>query len=131
LSIGGIAFGPKPKDFSFHLPKKIVALGFRSALSAKYQQDELMLVDHESLELDSHKTRQLAAILEDHYPNLKILVIDTELPSNRIILASRKLENITFMSIEDDINAYHLLNNKLLIVTTRASEYYHRLYFNH
>lgn len=127
---GGVVFGPKPRDFSFHLPNKILDIGFRSALSTKYLQNQCMFIDSESLELSSFKTMHLATIFANHYPlfeyGKKFLIIDTQPPPTLFQSSAKSLRNpdLIFLTVNDSVNAYHILDNSLLIMTTRASEYY-------
>ena len=58
---GGVIFGPKPRDFSFTLPKKVKRLAMKSILSAKAQQDRLTII--EDFTVASGKTKDLVAIL--------------------------------------------------------------------
>jgi large subunit ribosomal protein L4 len=59
---GGTVFGPKPRDFSYHIPKKAKRLAMKSILSLKVQGDTLKIVEDFSIE--SGKTRDLAGILK-------------------------------------------------------------------
>lgn len=122
---GGICFGPKPKDWAYHLQNKVVNLGFRSAMAAKYLQNEVMIVTHESLSLPFPTPTYLSSLLREKYAEKnKFLVVDSSPPSDEWTLAARSLNNVVFMSPRDDINAYHLMDNKLIIITTRALSYY-------
>ncbi|GJE87657.1 39S ribosomal protein L4, mitochondrial [Phanerochaete sordida] len=60
---GGVAFGPKPRDFSTQLPRKVIDMGMRVALSARVKERAFGVVN--SLEWDSPKTRDLAERLEE------------------------------------------------------------------
>jgi len=62
---GGVAFGPKPRDFSSELPKKVYDLAFRTALSYRYRKGELVIVDN-AMELESPSTKLLADIFRHH-----------------------------------------------------------------
>lgn len=59
---GGVAFGPKPRDFSYKVPKKLKRLAYKSILSLKAQSEQLKVV--EDFTVDSGKTRDLAIILK-------------------------------------------------------------------
>jgi large subunit ribosomal protein L4 len=58
---GGVVFGPKPRDYSYRLPRKIKRLAMRSILSQKAQEDRLRVV--EDFSIDSGKTRDLVKVL--------------------------------------------------------------------
>lgn len=62
---GGVAFGPKPRDFSSELPKKIYDLAWRTALSYRFRKGELIIVDN-AMEIESPSTRLLGDILKHH-----------------------------------------------------------------
>ncbi|RCH90517.1 hypothetical protein CU097_006170 [Rhizopus azygosporus] len=110
---GGIAFGPKPRDHSTDLPRKVQDLGLRVALSAKYAQDQLIVVD--SLQhVESHKTRDLAQILQNAYDGSKMLIVTDDCNEN-LELAARNLPNCEVIHVEET-NVLDLLTyDKLLI----------------
>ena len=62
---GGVAFGPHPRDFSTKLPKKIYDLAFRTALSHRYQQGQLLIVE-DGMELEISESRWLSKILTEN-----------------------------------------------------------------
>ena len=122
---GGRCFGPKPRDFSFSLPPKIRALGLRSALTAKFKQGQLTFVTEDSLQVPSHKTADLASILQ-RIPTVsakrKALVLDTQPVPRNLELASQSLQpQLRFMNIaEVKVNVYHVLDCNYLMITPRA-----------
>lgn len=59
---GGVAHGPKPRDYSVKMPRKMRREALRSALSVKFQQGALIVVD--KLELEAAKTRQMVGVLD-------------------------------------------------------------------
>lgn len=114
---GGIAFGPKPRDHSTDLPRKVQELGLRVALSAKYAQDQLIVVD--SLQtVESHKTRDLANILENAYDGSKTLVVIDEC-NNVLELAARNLPNCEVIHVEET-NVLDLLTYDKLLIEKNA-----------
>lgn len=122
---GGIAHGPKPRDWAFDLPQDIRDYGFRSGLATKYKQNELMVISHESLHLPSHKTTELLKVLANHYHDVKkILLIDTEPLPRNLVFASRQLPHVFLATVSDPLCAYHILDNNLLILTERAVRHY-------
>ena len=58
---GGVAFGPKRRDFGYHMPKKALQLATRSALLGKLNDSQVKVVD--SLSVDEVKTKQVAELL--------------------------------------------------------------------
>ncbi|KAI8637133.1 ribosomal protein L4/L1 family-domain-containing protein [Parasitella parasitica] len=119
LTGGGIAFGPKPRDHSTELPRKVQELGLRVALSAKYAQDQLIVV--ESLQdLATHKTRELLDILESSYGSPRALVVINDCNSN-IELAARNIPNCEVIHVEET-NVLDLLTYEKLIIEKNAVE---------
>lgn len=116
---GGIAFGPKPRDHSTELPRKVQELGLRVALSAKYAQDQLIVV--ESLQdLTTPKTRELKNILESSYGSPRTLVIIDDCNSN-IELAARNIPNCEVIHVEET-NVLDLMTYEKLIIEKNAVE---------
>jgi large subunit ribosomal protein L4 len=70
---GGTVFGPKPRDYSFKLPKKMKRLAMKSVLSLKAKEDLIKVV--EDFTVESGKTRDLVAILKNLVPEERTVVI--------------------------------------------------------
>ena len=70
---GGTMFGPKPKDFSYAIPKKAKRLALKSILSLKAQSDTLKIIEDFSIE--SGKTKDLAKLLDHFEPGLRTVLI--------------------------------------------------------
>jgi len=70
---GGTMFGPKPKDFSYAIPKKAKRLALKSILSLKVQSDTLKIIEDFSVE--SGKTKDLAKLLDNFEPGLRTVLI--------------------------------------------------------
>jgi large subunit ribosomal protein L4 len=70
---GGTMFGPKPKDFSYAIPKKAKRLALKSILSLKAQSDTLKIIEDFSVE--SGKTKDLAKLLDNFEPGLRTVLI--------------------------------------------------------
>jgi large subunit ribosomal protein L4 len=85
---GGIAHGPRPRDYSQKMPRKMRQEALRSALSAKAQEGELVLVD--ALTLDKPKTREMVAVLENLVGDASALI----LLSQRDAVVERSANNL-------------------------------------
>jgi large subunit ribosomal protein L4 len=70
---GGIAHGPRPRDYSQKMPRKMRQAALRSALSVKAREGELVLVD--ALTLDKPKTREMATVLENLVGDASALIL--------------------------------------------------------
>lgn len=110
---GGRVFGPKPRDYSFKLNKKLKQLARFSALSYKVKEDALTFV--ESFAMGAPKTKDFIKIIQNLKVNdRKILFV---LPENNenIYLSSRNLPNIKVISI-NELNTYDVVNATTLIM---------------
>jgi large subunit ribosomal protein L4 len=113
---GGIAHGPRPRDYSQRTPKKMVALALRSALSDRANEDRIVVVD--DLAFESPKTKDavtaLAALgLADDQRVLVVLDRDDE-------VAWKSLRNLGHVDvlIADELNTYDVLCNDWLVFTS-------------
>jgi large subunit ribosomal protein L4 len=70
---GGTVFGPKPRDFSYSIPKKAKRLALKTILSLKVQSDTLKIV--EDFSIASGKTKELAGLLEKFGPGERTVII--------------------------------------------------------
>ncbi len=112
---GGITFGPKPRDWSWRLPKKARRNALKSALAAKLADDELFIIDR--FELEEPKTKKAAEVLRKLNVDDALFV---ELGENRnLFLSLRNIPRIEVMRPEQ-LNAYFVLKRKYLIFTERA-----------
>ncbi len=102
---GGIAFGPKPRDYRYQLPKKVRRTALREAFAMKLQEGLLRVVDH--LELPEPKTKQAVALLRDLGIEVRALIL---LDGENVNLrrAARNLPHVKVLPIEG-LNVYDLL----------------------
>ena len=113
---GGVVFAPKPRDYSYKLPKKIKRLALKSALSSKVQDKEIIVVD--SLVLDAPKTKDMIKVLSNLKANKKTLVVIPERDEN-LILAARNIPGVKTAYV-NTINVYDILNCDSFIITKDA-----------
>lgn len=114
---GGIVFGPTPRSHSFKMNKKERKLALRSALSEKYQNKNLCVVD--SLELATPKTKDLIKTLEGLKLNGKTLII-TDGENGNACLAARNNTNLhiiepTSVNVLDLVAADNLLIDEVSV----------------
>ena len=122
---GGVIFGPKPRDFSFALPKKVKKLAMKSILSLKAQEDRLVIV--EDFTVESGKTKDLASILnnfvKDEYRTVIVLKDDDAM----IKRAGNNIPTISFLSY-NRLRAHDLFYAQKIIMlesaTKNLSEFY-------
>ncbi len=112
---GGVVFAPKPRDFSKKINKKMKAAAFRSAISYKIANGELVVVD--AIALEAPKTKLVANILKNfNYDKNTLLVV-----SNQSDVA-RAGANIAKLTVTEATlaNVYQLVSNVAVIVTVDA-----------
>ncbi len=110
---GGRAFGPKPRDYSFKLNKKIKVLARKSALSYKVKEKSLTVI--EGFSLDQPKTKSYLKILNDlSIQNKKTLLVIPDIDKN-IILSGKNIPD-TKIALASDINTYDVLNADKLVL---------------
>ena len=113
---GGIVFGPRPRGHAIELPKKVRALGLRTALSAKCASGELVILDR--AELSEPKTKMLA----QHLGKLgwsKPLIIDAEALEANFARAARNLVGFDVLPAIG-ANVYDILRHDTLVLTRAA-----------
>ncbi len=115
---GGVAFAPKPRDYSYTTPKKVRRLALKSVLTSKVQEKELIVVD--SLSFEAPKTKDMVNFLSAVNADKKALVVIKNSDQNII----RSAKNIPSVMTTDarSINVYDLLKYNSLILTKEALE---------
>ena len=109
---GGIVFAPKPRDYSYRLNKKVRRLALKSALSAKAQAEEIVVIDE--IKMDEIKTKTFKTFLNAVKVENKALVITAE-ADELVVKSARNIAGVktTFANL---INVYDILNaNKLVL----------------
>ncbi len=110
---GGRVFGPKPRDYSFKLNKKVKRLARKSALSYKALENQILVL--EDFQLEAPRTKSFNAILKSlNLTEGKPLFIFDKLSDN-VFLSARNIPN-TAMIRANEINTYVLLNAKTLVL---------------
>ena len=114
---GGRTFGPKPRDYSFKLNKKVKVLARKSALSYKAKEDSIILLEDFSME--TPKTKDFINITKNlKVDGKKILLVLPE-GNNNVYLSARNLKRSEVMSA-NKLNTYKILNADVLIMTENA-----------
>ncbi|PZC52749.1 MULTISPECIES: 50S ribosomal protein L4 [unclassified Mesotoga] len=130
---GGVIHGPKPKDWSFNMTKKMKKVALRSALSVRLNEGNLIVLD--DLKFDNPKTKQLREVLsnlgldksqktlfvlpwqKDEYQNVRlsgkniygVKVIIADNPGNTAVTSKTNI---------DGLNVYDIINHEKLVITT-------------
>ena len=113
---GGIALGPKPRDYSYRLNKKERRLAVRSVLSSKVLENNLVVVD--TMNFDEIKTKNMVSALNNLKVEGKTLIVLPEKNEN-VQKSARNIEGVK-TSLVNTINVYDLLKYNKLILTVDA-----------
>jgi len=115
---GGSAFGPKPRDFGFTVPKKVKRIAIKSALADKFQNNNVIVV--ESFNFDRPKTKQIISIIKDlGIPaNTKTLVVLDEANDN-VYYSARNVHHLN-VQVWNALNTYDILWHDKIVVTQNA-----------
>ena len=113
---GGVAFAPKPRDYSYTLNKKVKRLALKSALSAKAAEEAIIVID--DLNVEEIKTAAFAAFLKNINVSGKALVV-TENVDEKVVKSARNIAGIT-TTIATILSPYMILNNRKLVVSKAA-----------
>ena len=114
---GGRVFGPKPRDYSFKLNKKVKTLARKSALAYKAQENSIVVV--EDFNLEAPKTKDFVNIAKNlKVGDKKVLLVLPEVEKN-VYLSARNLKKAEVMTASQ-VNSYKVLNADVLVVTENA-----------
>ena len=114
---GGIALGPKPRDYSIKMNRKERRLALLSALSYKNKEKAIVVVDN--IDLAGNKTKDMLNALKSlDLTEKKVLIIMDEL-TEQVILASRNLQNVLLME-PAEINVLDIVNADVLLFNKQA-----------
>ncbi|MBW4756685.1 50S ribosomal protein L4 [Prevotella histicola] len=114
---GGRVFGPKPRDYSFKLNKKVKTLARKSALAYKAQENSIVIV--EDFNLEAPKTKDFVNIAKNlKVDDKKVLLVLPEVEKN-VYLSARNLKKAEVMTASQ-VNSYKVLNADVLVVTENS-----------
>ncbi len=116
---GGVVFGPKPRDYSYSIPKKARRAAVRSALTARFRDGDIIFLD--KIELENHKTKTAVAFLKGlGLEGQKVLIVVEDIDFN----LDRSTRNIPYVKVlkAEAVNVYDLLNADKILITKAALE---------
>ncbi len=113
---GGVAFAPKPRDYSYSLNKKVRRLALKSALSAKAAESEIVVID--GLVVDEIKTKAFKSFLEKVGVTGKALVV-TENVDEKVVKSARNLPGVT-TTTATIISPYMILTSGKMVLDKAA-----------
>ena len=114
---GGVAFGPKPRDYSYTIPKKIRRLALKSVLSDKLANKDLILLD--KLSLDAPKTKDIKNILST-LKAAKTAIIVTLNKEDNVVVSANNLPGVT-TTFTGSVNVYDLMRHQTVVMTKDAA----------
>ena len=113
---GGIAHGPKPREYGFSINKKVRRLAMKSALSSKVAAEEMVVLD--SLQLEAIKTKDVVSVLSSLEAGRKVLLVLPE--KNDVIYRSARNIAGVKVALVSTLNVYDILNSDTMIVLKDA-----------
>jgi len=127
---GGVIFAPKPRDYSYKLPKKVKVLGMKSALSGKVKDNEFIILNE--LNLDAPKTKDMINVLVNVSEKntakgiTKTLIVLADKNDN-VMLSANNIPKVkvTYIGM---LNVYDLLNHDEVVITKGAIDKLEEVY---
>ncbi|WP_077368844.1 50S ribosomal protein L4 [Anaerosalibacter sp. Marseille-P3206] len=113
---GGVSFAPKPRDYSYNVPKKVRRVAMKSAFSSKVVENEMIVLDE--LNLAEPKTKEMAKILANIKAGKKALIVMDEKNDN-VIKSVKNIPNVK-ATLVSTLNVYDILNYDSFIITKGA-----------
>ncbi|HHW58185.1 MAG TPA: 50S ribosomal protein L4 [Clostridia bacterium] len=112
---GGIVFGPKPRDYSYKLPKKVKRLALKSALSSKVRDNEIIVLDE--FKLDQPKTKKVVELLKNFNVESALIVVPEG--EKNVELSARNIPGVKTL-YANYLNTYDILKYDKFIITKDA-----------
>ena len=113
---GGVALGPKPRDYSYTLNKKVRRLAMKSALSSKVQNENLIVID--ALNMDGFKTKTIVNMLKALNVDGKALIVTAE-ADQKVVKSAANIPGVKTAAV-NTLNVYDILNHDKFIVVKNA-----------
>jgi large subunit ribosomal protein L4 len=118
---GGRIFGPRPRDYSFRLNKKLKQLARRSALTYKAREESIRVMENPATAFnEAPRTKTFLSMLKGFEAVGKKVVLVTGEYSPNVYLSGRNIPKIEVVAASD-LNTYHILNSDMLLLTEEAA----------
>ena len=114
---GGVVFGPKPKDWSYSIPKKVRKGALVSALSSRFSEGAIVVLD--SFELPEIKTRQVAKFMKDFEFSQALVVVGSD--NENLHKSARNIPDVKVLR-DEGLNVYDLLKHKNIVMVRDSVE---------
>lgn len=112
---GGVVFAPKPRDYSYSVPKKIKRLALKSALSSKVVENSIVVLD--GLNMETPKTKTVATMLKAFEAKKALIVVPEK--DEVAYKSARNLENVAIVPV-NNLNVVDILKYEKFIITKDA-----------
>ncbi len=116
---GGVVFGPQPRDYSYTLPKKAKKLALKAALSGKFSDGEITVIDE--FDIDKPRTKDMVSILNNLGLKGKSILIVLHEKNETVMLSARNIPCVT-VKRASDLNPYEVSVHSMLLMTKQAVE---------
>ncbi|MCI7803937.1 MAG: 50S ribosomal protein L4 [Oscillospiraceae bacterium] len=113
---GGIALGPKPRDYRYTLNKKVKRLAMKSALSSKVKNENIIVLD--ALNMDGFKTKTIVNMLKALNVEGKALIVTAD-ADNMVVKSASNIPGVKTAAV-NTLNVYDILNHEKFIVVKNA-----------
>lgn len=113
---GGVVFAPKPRDYSYKIPKKVKRLALKSALTSKVEENEMIVVD--SLSFEKPKTKDFVKFLDNVQAEKKALVV-IEGNDKNVVKSASNIPGVKTLPI-NSLNTYDIVKYDSFIITKDA-----------
>lgn len=113
---GGIVLGPKPRSYSYTIPKKLKRLALKSALTSKVNENEILVLD--GLNFDAIKTKQMAGVLNNLKVDTSALII-LDGKNENVEKSARNIPGVKTAFV-NTINVFDILKYEKFIITKEA-----------
>lgn len=114
---GGVIFGPKPRDYSYKVPKKVRRKALQMAISDKIKDNRLIVIDN--FDLPEIKTKRFAEVMQTL--NIEKGLLVTDKPLSILELSARNIPGVKLIRSEG-LNVYDILNHRHLIMLQASIE---------
>ncbi len=121
---GGVVFAPKPRDYSYAVPKKVRRLALKSVLSAKVADGEMIVLD--KLEMAEPKTKEMVKVLANIGAAKKALIVMPE-KDEAVVRSAHNIPGVR-TALAANMNVYEIINHTSFIVTKEAVEKIEEVY---
>lgn len=121
---GGVTFAPKPRDYSYTIPKKARRVALKSALTSKVNNDELIIVDE--LNLQEPKTKEMINILKNLKAEKKTLIVTGE-KNETVVKSAQNIPGVKTITV-NTLNVYDILKYDKFIITKDAVQKVEEVY---